>query len=420
MPVLFSGSRTFGSLAVCLGQAIETSPALGRAGARQAAAQLNRNLSCRKTRKSALDRRDPPDRGGGSETTAWTLDEHWPGLIAGLADQITEGVSALQHQIDQLLARGRISKAEHRTLSIPADRIKQAGVSAQQVTRFYSGRIRQTHEKVDMSVLVEGVLQERKQELGILGIALRRKLKPVEVLIDPTVAHTFVNAVLDWGLPFGNRVDVRMDLNAWPQHARLQVRVFNDGVPPSSAASSDNVSWMLIRQIALTAGGIEVEREMNDEGVGFTALFTRTVQAVDGISAVDLSDEQSSMFKSLSGTYVLTISPSLQIRADVRDALREIGVLSDSVVDFHQAREAIKGRMPNLIVVDSEIKDDAFESFRRDLLREVFEFPFVEISPDDSSFDMSGFGEFSMAKVGRGNIREALGTAVMFELAKMM
>ncbi len=358
--------------------------------------------------------------GGNNEADAWSLDDHWPSLISGLADQITEGVSALQNQIDQLLARGRISKVEHRTLSIPAERIKLAGISAQQVTRFYSGRIRQTHEKVDMSVLVEGVLQERKQELGILGIALRRKLKPVEVLIDPTVAHTFVNAVLDWGLPFGNRVDVRMDLNAWPQHARLQVRVSNDGVPPSSAASPDNLSWMLIRQIALTAGGIEIEREMDQEGVGFTALFTRTVQAVDGISAVDLSDDQSSMFKSLSGTYVLTISPSLQIRADVRDALREIGISSDSVVDFNQARDAVKSRMPNLIVVDSEIKDDAFESFRHDLLREVFEFPFVEISPDDSSFDMSGFGEFSMAKVGRGNIREALGTAVMFELAKMM
>lgn len=358
--------------------------------------------------------------GGHNETDMWSLDDHWPSLISGLADQITEGVSALQNQIDQLLARGRISKLEHRTLSIPAERIKLAGVSAQQVTRFYSGRIRQTHEKVDMSVLVEGVLQERKQELGILGIVLRRKLKPVEVLVDPTVAHTFVNAVLDWGLPFGNRVDVRMDLNAWPQHARLQVRVSNDGVPPSSATSPDNLSWMLIRQIALTAGGIEIDREMDQDGVGFTALFTRTVQAVDGISAVDLSDEQSSMFKSLSGTYVLTISPSLQIRADVRDALREIGISSDSVVDFSQARDAVKSRMPNLIVVDSEIKDDAFETFRRDLLREVFEFPFVEISPDDSSFDMSGFGEFSMAKVGRGNIREALGTAVMFELAKMM
>lgn len=355
-----------------------------------------------------------------AEADAWSLDDHWPELLSALSDQFTESVSALQSQIDQLLAKGRISKLEHRTLNIPAERIKLAGISAQQIQRFYGGRIRQSHEKINMADLVEGVLQERKQELGILGIALRRKLKPVEVLIDPTVAHTFVNAVLDWGLPFGNRVDVRVDLNAWPQHARLLMRVSNDGVPPSSSTSSDSLSWMLIRQIALAGGGIEVERDVTGEGVSFTALFNRTVQAVDGISAVDLSDEHSSMFKSLSGTYVLTISPSLQIRADVRDALREIGITSDSVVDFNQAREAIKGRMPNLIVVDSEIKDGDFERFRDDLLREVFEFPFVEISPDDSSFDMSGFGEFSMAKVGRGNIREALGTAVMFELAKMM
>lgn len=355
-----------------------------------------------------------------AEADAWSLDDHWPELLSSLSEQFTESVSALQNQIDQLLAKGRINKLEHRTLNIPAERIKLAGISAQQIQRFYGGRIRQSHEKINMADLVEGVLQERKQELGILGIALRRKLKPVEVLIDPTVAHTFVNAVLDWGLPFGNRVDVRMDLNAWPQHARLLIRVSNDGVPPSSSTSSDSLSWMLIRQIALAGGGIEVERDVTGEDVSFTALFNRTVQVVDGISAVDLSDEHSSMFKSLSGTYVLTISPSLQIRADVRDALRVIGIVSDSVVDFNQARDAIKGRMPNLIVVDSEIKDDDFDKFRDDLLREVFEFPFVEISPDDSSFDMSGFGEFSMAKVGRGNIREALGTAVMFELAKMM
>ena len=357
---------------------------------------------------------------GAPETESWSLDDHWSELVGALADQFTEGVSSLQNQVDQLLAKGRINKLEHRALSIPAERIKLAGVSAQQIQRFYAGRIRQSHEKVDMAQLAEGVLQERKQELGILGIALRRKFKPVEVLIDPTVAHTFINAVLDWGLPFGNRVDLRLDLNAWPQHARLQMRVANDGVPPSSAAASDSLSWMLIRQIALGAGGIEIERDQTSEGVSFTAMFTRTVQAVDGISAVDLSDEHSSMFKSLAGTYVLTISPSLQIRADVRDALREIGISSDSVVDFQQARDALKGRMPNLIIIDSEIKDEDFEKFRDELLREVFEFPFVEISPVDSSFDMSGFGEFSMAKVGRGNIREALGTAVMFELAKMM
>lgn len=371
-------------------------------------------------KKSPVEAPTPQQGGAAGASADWSLDDHWPALIAALADQITEGTSALQGTVDQLLQRGRISKLEHRALSLPAERIKQAGVSAQQIHRFYNGRIRQSHEKVDMSELVEGVLQERKKELGVLGIALRRKLKPVEVLIDPTVAHTFVNAVLDWGLAFGNRIDVRMDLNQWPQHARFQVRVANDGVPPSSTLEPDNLNWMLIRQIALATGGVEITRDLREDGVNFTAMFTRTVQAVDGISAVDLSDDQSSMFKSLSGTYVLTISPTLQIRADVRDALREIGIMSDSVVDFAQAKDAVRSRMPNLIVVDAEIKGDAFEQFRNDLLREVFEFPFVEISPDDSSFDMSGFGEFAMAKVGRGNIREALGTAVMFELAKMM
>lgn len=373
------------------------------------------------TRSSPPNQTSNPKPGAPTEADTWKLEDHWQELVSALADQFTEGVSSLQNQIDQLLAKGRITKMEHRALNIPAERIKLAGLSAQQIHRLYGGRIRQTHEKVNMADLVEGVLQERKQELGILGIALRRKLKPVEVLIDPTLAHSFVNAVLDWGIPFGNRVDVRMDLNAWPQHARLQMRVANDGIPPSSSTASDSLSWMLIRQIAAASGGIDLERDVTAEGVSFTAMFSRTVvQAVDGISTVDLSDEHSSMFKSLSGTYVLTISPSLQIRADVRDALREIGITSDSVVDFHQARDAVKARMPNLIVVDSEIKDGEFERFRSELLREVFEFPFVEISPDDSSFDMSGFGEFSMAKVGRGNIREALGTAVMFELAKMM
>jgi hypothetical protein len=357
---------------------------------------------------------------GANDAESWSLDDHWPALLAGLADQVTEGASALQNNIDLLLSAGRITKQEHRALSAPADRLKLSGISAQQIHRFYGGRIRQSHEKVGMADLVESVLQERKKDFALLGVELRRKLKPVEVLVDPTVAHAFVNAVLDWGLPFGHRIDVRMDINAWPRHARLQLRASNDGVPPSSSAETDSLSWMLVRQIALAAGGIEIERQVTDEGVSFTALFSRTVQAVDGISAVDLSDDHSSMFKSLSGVYVLTISPTLQIRADVRDALREIGITSDSVVDFQQARDALKSRMPNLIVVDAEIKDAGFDLFRRELLREVFEFPFVEISPDDSSFDMSGFGEFSMAKVGRGNVREALGTAVMFELAKMM
>lgn len=350
----------------------------------------------------------------------WQLADHWATLSAMLADHVTECASTLQSGVDQLLLRDRISAAEHRALSLSAERMKTAGHNAQQIHRFHNGRICQSNEKVAMDELVEGVLQERKNELTFLGIALRRELKPVDVLIDPTVAHALVNAVLDWGQAFGNRINMRMDFNYWPKHARLQVKVANDGAPPSSSLSPDNLHWMLVRQIAQGAGGVEISREVRDTGVSVTVLFTRTVQIVEGIYAVELADDHSCMYKSLSGSYALTISPSRQIRADVRDALRGIGVVSDSVMDFDQARDAARDRMPNFIVLDSELKGPDFTAFRDQLLQEVLELPFVEISHDDSAFDVSGLGDFSMAKVGRGNIRETLGKAVMFELTKMM
>jgi len=354
------------------------------------------------------------------ETQEWSLENRWGELVVGLADEMAQTVATLRNQVDQLLARERLSAIEHRALSAPIDRLKQIGLTAQRIQRFHAGRIRQSHEKVQMADLVEALLDERRRDFAALAIELRRKCKPVEVLIDPTVAYAFVNAALDWVTPFGQRVDVRLDLNTWPQHARLLVRAFNEGMPPSSAAQLNSLSWMLLREIAKTSGGIEIEREANEEGVSLTVFFTRTVQSVDGLSTFDLGDDPTTIFKSMQGVYVLTVSPSLQLRAEVRDALRELGITSDSVVDFLQARAALLHRTPSLIILDAELRGEEFDDFQRSVLRDFLEMPFVEISPDSRSFDMSGFDELSMAKVGRTNIRESLGTAVMFELAKVM
>jgi len=354
------------------------------------------------------------------EGQEWLLEERWGDLVVGMAEEMAHAVVTLQNQLDHLLARERLSAIEHRALSAPVERLKQTSLTAQRIHRFHAGRIRQSHEKVPMADLVEALLDERRREFAALAIELRRKCKPVEVLIDPTVAYAFVSAALDWAMPFGQRVDVRLDLNTWPQHARLQVRAFNDGMPPSSAAQPDSLSWMLLRGIAQASGGIEIERDVNEEGVSLTAFFTRTVQSIDGLSTIDMGDDPTTIFKSMQGVYVLTVSPSLQLRAEVRDALRELGISSDSVVDFLQARAALLHRTPNLIILDAELRGEDFDDFQRSVLRDVLEMPFVEISPDSRSFDMSGFDELSMAKVGRANIRESLGTAVMFELAKVM
>jgi hypothetical protein len=349
----------------------------------------------------------------------WSLTEHAPALLASAAEQIGDALQALQAGIDQLQSQHKLGPQAQWSLGVPLHRIKRLSFVMQQLQRFHAGRIRQSHEKIDLSRLAEDALQERRKEFALIGVEMRRKLKPVDVLIDPTVAHAFLTALIDWALPLGRRIDVRVDLNHWPPHARMQVRIHGDGAPPSSSAGSlDNLDWALVRQIASSAGGVDLQREVTPDGITATALFQRTAQSVDGISAIELSDDQSSMFKSLQSVYALVVSPALQIRADVRDALREIGVSADSVVDLVQAGEAVVHRTPSIIVIDATLKGPEFDAFRREVMRHAMDMPFVEISPDDSSFDMSGFGEMSMAKVGRGNIREALGTAVMFELAK--
>lgn len=374
----------------------------------------------------ATPKKDQPGAAGAAGSLRgddpWSLTEHAPQLLASAAEQIGDALQALQSGVDQLQSQQRLGPQGQLALGVPLGRIKRLTFVMQQLNRFHSGRIRQSHEKVDLARLAEDSLQERRKEFALIGIEMRRKLKPVDVLIDPAVAHAFLNALLDWALPLGRRIDVRVDVNHWPPHARLQVRVHGDGAPPSSMPTSlDNLDWALVRQIAATASGIDLQREITPDGITTTALFQRTAQSVDGISAIELStEEQSSMFKSLQSVYALVISPSLQIRADVRDALREIGVSADSVVDLQQASDAISHRTPNVIVIDAALKGVDFDVFRREVLGLTMDMPFVEISPDDSSFDMSGFGEMAMAKVGRGNIREALGTAVMFELAKTM
>jgi CheY-like chemotaxis protein len=375
----------------------------------------------------ATPKKDQPGAAGAAGSLRgdepWSLSEHAPALLVSAAEQIGDALQALQAGVDQLQSQQRLGPQAQLALGVPLNRIKRLTFVMQQLNRFHGGRIRQTHEKLDLSRLVEDALQERRKEFALLGVEMRRKLKPVDVLIDPTVAHAMLNALIDWALPLGRRIDVRVDLNHWPPHARLQVRVHGDGAPPSSAPGSlDNLDWALVRQIAVTASGVDVQREITAEGITITALFQRTAQSVDGISAIELSttDDPSSMFKSLQSVYALVVSPALQIRADVRDALREIGVTADSVVDLQQASDAIAHRTPSLIVIDATLKGAGFDAFRRDVLRLTMDMPFVEISHDDSSFDMSGFGEMAMAKVGRGNIREALGTAVMFELAKTM
>ena len=352
----------------------------------------------------------------------WRMAEHWPELVTALTDQSIETVSALVRGLDLLLSKGRLTPAEYKVLAMPAERLKHCGISAQQIVRFQSGRVRQSHEKIDLAYLLECVLQERKAEMTMLGVTLRRRLKTVDILIDPTLGFSLTNAMLDWGLPFGYRIDWRLETTGG--QARLWMKVHSgDRVIPGSAVVEDNIHWLLLSQIAASDGAVRLERSLASDGVELVALFRRTVQVAEEEVKVAAAQDvpPDSMFKSVSGAYVVVVSGDAALRNDAVSTLRRLGMSVDGVVDAAQAREAIQGHVPHLLVVDTAQHADAIHLLQAELLSKQPQLLFVEIGATDTSpHPLPPTLEAATTRIARDEVSTRLGSTVMFVLSRVM
>ncbi|MCV6021866.1 hypothetical protein OFO93_35750, partial [Escherichia coli] len=77
---------------------------------------------------------------------------------------------------------------------------RQVGLASQQIARFASGRVRQSHERLNLTQTVQNVLVHRHRETSARGIEVRQVLKPVDVIVDPTLLFSLLNTLLDWAM----------------------------------------------------------------------------------------------------------------------------------------------------------------------------------------------------------------------------
>ncbi len=347
--------------------------------------------------------------------------EYWPELVVALTDQSVQSVALLQRGLELLLSKGRISPDEFKVLAQPAERLKHCSTSAQQIVRFQSGRVRQSHEKIDLAYLLECVLQERKNEMALLGISLRRRLKAVDVLIDPTLGFSLTNAMLDWGMRFGHRVDWRLETTGEPTQARLWMKVHPGDPPaPASAVFEDSIHWLLLRQIAATDGAVTLERQAPGDGVELTALFRRTVQGAQAEAEVTRQpDAQDSAFRSVSGAYVLVLSADAWLRNEAVSSLKRLGVAVDGAQDIQQASSALRDRMANLIVVDLSMRAEHLSPWVQVVREAQPHMPWVEIGAEGQDVPAAE-GPSQITRLSRENVHASLGSTVMFALSRAL
>jgi hypothetical protein len=354
-------------------------------------------------------------------------DERWHQLVADLGAEIATPLTSALERIHALISTGRIDRAGLRALRDEVEQARQAGMIGQQLTRFASGRVRQSHERLQLAEVLKGVLAHRARETQARGIALKPSLKPAEVIVDASLLFSLLNTTIDWALANARSfIEFTVDFKTWPVHARIVCR-FAHRLPdqPGDGSNEDvlprlnSLAWRLLEQTAWTMG-LVVERK--DEGGNTTLVleFPRTLNdGVQAVVAAEHEDEQGSTnSKALAGSHVLVVASRRELRVEIRDALRNMNLLVDFVSSVKEAVAFCKEGLPHAIIIESIQLGERFAEFRREILSEVPDFVFIEIVEEGKTFEMSGLNGATAARVGRAVIATSLPAALMFELSK--
>ena len=356
--------------------------------------------------------------------------QRWHELVSQIGLEIAAPLTAAMERITMLTSTGRIDRGGLRALREEVETARQIGMIGQQLARFATGRLRQSHERLQLADVLNGVIAHRTRETTARGINVKPSLKPAEVIVDASLLFSLLNATVDWALANSqSQIDFSIGIKPWPAHAQLSCRFahraiddLTDGTRAAAPSSLDSLTWRLLEQTAWTMG-LSLERKDESHVTVLTLEFPRTVSnEIDGVSAIEIDDgfAPSSNSQPLAGSHVLVVASRREMRVQIRDALRNMSLIVDFVNSVDEAAAFCREGLPHAIVVESIQNGERLAQFRDEIMKEVPDFVFIEIIEEGAVFEMSGFSGASMAKVGRDVLSSSLPSALLFELSKSM
>ena len=357
-------------------------------------------------------------------------DSYWRDLIGQIGSDVGQSLTSALERVTAVATTGKIDRAGLKALRDEIDRARRAGMIGQQIARYASGRIRQSPEQLSLTNLMREVLVQRGREAAARDLQVRQSLRPVEVMADATLLHALVQALLDWVFEqASSTMEMRVDLKPWPAHARLVCRfdhLTDQALPDAVVASTDHLAaldtmnWRLVQQIARSLQ-LEMERSDGARECTLTIEFPRTVNdQIEGVSAVEIDPgfAASENSKPLAGSHVLVVAARRDLRNEVRDATRHMGLLVDFVNSVDEAEEFVRDALPHAIVYESALAGDRFQRLCDGILTEVPGFVFIEISEEGNGLALSSETGEQRARVGREAVAESLPSALLFELSR--
>lgn len=363
------------------------------------------------------DRDDPPQRTDNDVT-------HWRELVARLGGDIAAPLTSALDRVHALATTGRIDRQNLRALREELEQARQVGMLGQQLARFGSGRLRQSHERLNLTQTFRSVLKHRTRDLQAHGLEVTELLRPVEVIADASLLFGLLTGLIDWTLQHArDHIEFRIEMQPGTTIAQLSA-CFTHAIRSSSGrtAELDTLTWELLQQTARTMG-LYVERIDDASATTLIVGFPRTVnEEVAGVTATELQHELAphSAARPMAGHQVLVVASRREVRTQVLDALRNTGLIIDFVPSVVEAAQFCNEGLPHAIVYEAVLGGEQFDRLRDELEHEAPELAFIELSEEGTAFEISSFNQTRTTRVGRDAIAASLPSALAFELSKAM
>lgn len=348
--------------------------------------------------------------------------------LAGIIGfQLSDPLNAMQAVLEDIEQTQSFSQSHVIALNANVAMARKLAMQSQQIARLASGRLRQSHETMKLDVLVLAALQERLHDFRQRGIEVFQRIRPVEVIVDAALLHSLVDAALDWAAGLGRKLTVTLEMKNWPENGLLILKT-SDVVsnplmgPDDNIPGDDTVGWYLLNEVC-QAMGLPVKRTSSNADTSLSIEFSRTVKRLGGLSAVEMETGPESMYgesRPMAGTQLLIITDDMRLQSEIRTIFQGTGLVVDCVSNAGQGFRFCEMQLPNLVIIDQEMRSPVFDQLYEDLRKTDPDFPFIEIASTPNTLEMAGWTSESMSRLSRDVLASHLAETVMMDLAKVM
>jgi len=124
--------------------------------------------------------------------------------------------------------------------------------------------------------------------------------------------------------------------------------------------------------------------------------------------------------KPLAGAQVLVLAQRRDLRTDIREATRHMGLVVDFVSSVEEAEEFCRDALPQAVIYEAALSGRRFEQLRAGIEADMPGFVFIEVAQEGNGFALSNEGSRQHATLGRDAVLSSLPSALIFELSRTL